>query len=72
MSTSSPSRPNAASESSSHAASSSTEANPASHGEAGARAASGYEPPTVTPLGTLPESTGMPASPFTFPEDPQR
>ena len=32
----------------------------------------GYEPPEVRSLGTLPESTGMPASPTSFPSDPTR
>jgi len=31
-----------------------------------------YEPPQVDALGTLPESTGMPASPQSFPDDPTR
>jgi hypothetical protein len=32
----------------------------------------GYEPPRVEPLGTLPASTGMPASPQQFPNAPER
>jgi hypothetical protein len=34
--------------------------------------ADGYEPPSVTALGSLPASTGMPASPQSVPSDPSR
>lgn len=33
---------------------------------------SSYERPCVTPLGTLPASTGMPVSPLTLPPEPSR